>query len=133
MAEPTSSAALAGVSLVTLAVALFGPTSGPYIVIVLSSIGGGLWALSSSTLASRLAGVWLMLRCVLTAIVLTAVIAGLVGPYIRLQGVEAYAVVAFMIGALGNKWQDIFDAIKARIQGVITSGAKPEDKQEGKP
>lgn len=133
MAEPATSTALAGVSLVTLAVALFGPTSGPYIVIVLSSIGGGLWALSSATLVTRMAGVWLMLRCMLTAIVLTAVIAGLVGPYIRLQGVEAYAVVSFVIGALGNKWQDIIDALKMRISGVITSGAKPDGKQEGKP
>lgn len=129
MAEPATSTALAGVSLVTLAVALFGPTSGPYIVIVLSSIGGGLWALSSATLTTRMEGVWLMLRCVLTAIVLTAVIAGLVGPYIKLHGVEAYAVVAFAIGALGNKWLEIFDTLKTRIQGAISK----ERPGEGKP
>jgi len=122
MAEPTSSAALTGVSLVTLAVAMAGPTSGPYIVIVLSSIGGGLWALSSATLATRMEGAWLMLRCVITAFVLTAVTAGLIGPYIKLEGTESYSGVAFTISALGNRWKDIFDSIKTRLQNIFTTG-----------
>lgn len=126
MPEPINTS-IAGVSLMTLAVALFGPQAGPYIVILLGSLGGGLWALSSAELATRLAGVWLMFRCVLTAIVLTALIAQLVGPYIGLQVGEAYAVVSFFIGALGNKWVEIIDSIKTRIQGVITtSGSKPQ-------
>jgi len=71
MAEPIQST-VAGVSLITLAVAVFGPNAGPYIVIVLGSLGGGLWALSSATLETRMQGAWLMLRCLVTAIVLTA-------------------------------------------------------------
>ena len=125
MPEPINTS-IAGVSLMTLAVALFGPQAGPYIVILLGSLGGGLWALSSAELATRLAGIWLMTRCVITAVVLTALIAQLVGPYIGLPVGEAYAVVSFLIGALGNKWQDIFEAIKTRIQGAITTtGSKP--------
>ena len=124
MTEPTQTA-VAGVSLVTLAVAFFGPQAGPYIVIILGSIGGGLWALSSAVLSSRMAGAWLMLRCVVTAVVLTALIAGWLGPVFGLPVTEAYAVVAFSIGALGNRWQDIIDSIKTRIQGVISTGDKP--------
>ena len=124
MAEPIQTT-VAGVSLVTLAVAFFGPQAGPYIVIILGSIGGGLWALSSAVLASRMAGAWLMLRCVVTAVVLTAVIAGIVGPWLGIVVTEAYAVVAFVIGALGNRWQDIIDSIKTRLQGVISTGSKP--------
>lgn len=122
MAEPASSAAGVTVSLVTLAVAVFGPTSGPYVAILLSSFGGGLWALSSATLNNRMEGASLMLRCVITSVVLTAVTAGLVGPYIRLEGTEAYSVVSFTISALGNRWKEIFDAIKTRIQTVFTTG-----------
>lgn len=124
MTEPVNTT-LAGVSLITLAVALFGPNAGPYIVIVLGSIGGALWALSGATLTTRIDGAWLMLRCVLTAVVLTALIAGSVGPFFSLPVTEVYAAVAFVIGALGNKWQDIFESIKTRLQGVISNGGKP--------
>lgn len=124
MAEPIQST-VAGVSLITLAVAVFGPNAGPYIVIVLGSLGGGLWALSSATLETRMQGAWLMLRCLVTAIVLTAMIAGLLGPWLGINTLEAYVVVAFIIGALGNKWLEIIDSIKLRAQSMITGGTKP--------
>jgi hypothetical protein len=125
MPEPLHTAA-AGVSLMTLAVALAGPHAGPYVVILLGSIAGSLWALSSVEIATRAQGAWMMARCVITAIVLTALAAQLVGPYIGMPVDEAYAIVSFLIGALGNRWQEIFDTIKTRIQGLITvSGPKP--------
>lgn len=124
MAEPIQTT-VAGVSLVTLAVAVFGPQAGPYIVILLGSIGGGLWALSSTVLTTRMQGAWLMLRCITTAIVLTALIAGVIGPWFNLPVTEVYAAVAFAIGALGNRWQDIIDSLKTRLQGVIATGSKP--------
>lgn len=113
------------VSLVTLAVAFFGPQVGPYVVIVMGSVAGGLWALSSTALATRVQGLGLMVRCVLTAVVLTALIAEGVSPYIHTQIVEAYAVVAFAIGAFGNRWEAVFDAIKRRVMKFIASGSSP--------
>lgn len=70
-------------------------------------------------------GAWLMLRCLVTAIVLTAMIAGLLGPWLGINTLEAYVVVAFVIGALGNKWLEIIDSIKLRAQSMITGGTKP--------
>ena len=67
----------------------------------------------------------MMLRCLVTAIVLTAMIAGLLGPWLGIDTLETYAAVAFAIGALGNKWIEIIDSIKQRIQSVITGGARP--------
>jgi hypothetical protein len=124
MLEPTHPAA-GVVSLMTLAVALFGPQAGPYFVILLGSIGGGLWPLSSAVLASRMAGLWLMLRCTFTAVVLTSLIAGVLGPYFGIAATETYAVISFVIGALGDKWLDIFESIKVRLQVLISSGGKP--------
>lgn len=124
MAEPIQST-VAGVSLITLAVAMFGPSAGPYIVIVLGSVGGGLWALSSAVIETRVQGAWLMLRCMVTAVVLTAMIAGLLGPWLGVDTLEVYVVVAFVIGALGNKWLEIIDAIKTRVQSMIIGGARP--------
>lgn len=126
MAEPLHST-VAGVSLVTLAVAVFGPQAGPYIVILLGSIGGSLWALSSATLQTRMEGAWLMLRCIVTAVVLTSLIAGVVGPWFGMPVTEVYAVVSFCIGMLGNRWQDVIESIKNRLQALISTagGNKP--------
>ena len=124
MAEPIQST-VAGVSLITLAVAIFGPHAGPYLVIVLGSLGGGLWALAGATVQTRMQGAWLMLRCIVTAISLTAMIAGLLGPWLGTDTLEAYVVVAFFIGALGNKWIEIIDAVKTRVSNLITGGSKP--------
>ena len=124
MAEPIQST-VAGVSLITLAVAMFGPSAGPYIVIVLGSVGGGLWALSSAVIETRVQGAWLMLRCMVTAVVLTAMIAGLLGPWLGVNTLEVYVVVAFVIGALGNKWIEIIDAVKTRMQNIIVGGSRP--------
>ena len=124
MAEPIQTG-VAVVSLMTLATAIFGPKAGPYIVILLASVGGALWALSSAELATRMQGAWLLLRCVLTAVVLTSIVAQTVGAWLHTPPSEAVAVVAFCIGALGNKWLEIIDALKTRIAGLVSTGAKP--------
>ena len=116
MPEPVQTA-VASVSLMTLAVAVFGPVVGPYIVILL----GGLWALSGTATQTRTDGAWLMLRCIFTAAVLTSVIAGLVEAKYDIKVNEAYAVVSFVIGMLGNQTKDIIDAFKARLQILIAS------------
>lgn len=134
---PTPNAPVEAVSLITLAVAVFGPQAGPYVVIVLGSIGGALWALSATSLVPppevteeigrwrRKQGLWLMLRCVITAVVLTSLIAGLVGPWFGMKVTEAYAFVAFGIGAMGNRWQDVIESVKNRLQSLIsTAGGK---------
>ncbi len=124
MAEPVHPT-LAGASLITLSVGLFGPAAGPYVVIILGALGGGLWALSSATLETRMQGAWLMLRCLVTAVVLTAMIASLLGPWLGIDALEVYVVVAFVIGALGNRWLEIIDAIKTRMSQLIIGGNKP--------
>ena len=125
MTEPISPA-IAGVSLFTLLVAVFGPQAGPYVVIVLGAIGGGLWALSSTELQTRLAGVWLMARCIGTAVVLTSLIAGTVGAWFGIAATEVYPVVAFCIGALGNQWLEIIASIKDRLKTLISLQGGPK-------
>jgi len=106
MPEPIQTA-VASVSLMTLAVAVFGPLAGPYIVILLGSIAGGLWALSGTPMQTRMEGAWLMLRCIFTAVVLTSVIAVVVESYYQIKVNESYAVVSFVIGMLGNQTKDL--------------------------
>ena len=120
MSEPASST-VAAVPLITLAVALFGVNAGPYVVITLGAIGGSFWALTNTPAISRVASLLMVARCLMTAIVLTAFIAGLVGHMLDIEVTEIYVVVAFVIAALGDKWLDILESIKTRIQTAITS------------
>lgn len=127
MPEPIQTT-VAGVSLMTLAVAVFGPLAGPYIVILLGSIAGGLWALSGAPMQTRAEGAWLMLRCIFTAVMLTSVIAVVVESYYQIKVNESYAVVSFVIGMLGNQTKDLIEAVKTRVQALIAAlfgGAKP--------
>lgn len=121
MAEPIIQTAAAGVSLVTLATAMVGPLAGPYLVIALGSVSGGLWALSSTTLTTRMQGALLMLRCILTAVLLTAAIASTLGARFDVPVTEMYGVVSLVIGMLGNRWQDIIDAVRDRLRLLITT------------
>ncbi len=124
MQDPTTPA-YAGVSLMALAIGLVGPQFGPYVVILLGSIGGGLWAISVTPLTGKLAALWLMVRCVFTAIILTAVIAELLGRYWGVQVDGSYALVSFVIGMLGNGWKSIIAAARLRIVRAIDT-AEPK-------
>lgn len=124
--SPTVSA----VSLMTLFVAVFGPNFGPYLVIILSSVGGGFWALGSTPTANWRAGIWVLTRCTLTAVIFTATVSVVVGPKLNLPPVEVYAGVAFVIGMLGNQWLQIIAAIKARVIALITTSGADKESQK---
>jgi len=126
MAEPTSSA---GATLAVLTVALLGPLAGPYTLIVMSALAGALWPMGDATTASRKAGAWLLLRCTLTAVALTGVISLLIQKHWSVPAIEVLSPVAFIIGALGNGWKPVFEAIGAAISAVVGRvGAKQEPK-----
>lgn len=116
MAEPTSTSA--GISLAAVFVALLGPMAGPYVLIVFAALAGALWPLSASETTTRKAGAWLVLRCTLTAVALTSVLAALLQTHWSIPATEALAPVAFFIGALGNGWRPVFDAIGAALAAV---------------
>lgn len=103
------------ITLTVFFVALFGPLAGPYALIVFAALAGALWPLSAQATATRTEGAWLLLRCTLTAVILTVFAASLLD---RLWGVpvnEGLAPVALLIGALGNGWRPVFDAFGAAM------------------
>ena len=110
MAEPTVTTA-GSVSLTVLFVALLGPMAGPYILIALAAVAGAMWPLSASTTATRAEGAWLLLRCALTALVLTGLLAGFVERVWSVPITEGLAPVALLIGAMGNGWGPVFSGL----------------------
>ncbi len=116
MADPTTAA---GASLTVLVVAALGPLYGPYALIAGASLAGALWPLSAQPTATRLDGALLLLRCALTALLLTAFIAGLLQRVWAVPVNEALAPIALVIGAMGNGWRPVFGALGAAAAAVI--------------
>lgn len=125
MPEPTTTTA-ASVSLTVIFVALLGPLAGPYILIALASMAGSLWPLSAARTEGRAAGAWLLLRCTLTAIVLTSLIASLVERIWAIPISEGLAPVALCIGAMGNGWRPVFSGIAAAVKATAGQGGGAE-------
>lgn len=116
MAEPTASTTF---GLTALSVALLGPLAGPYALIAFAALSGAMWPLSAAETGSKLAGAWLLLRCTLTALVLTAFLAGLLSKWLGAATPESLAPVAFAIGALGNGWRPVFDALGSALAAIV--------------
>lgn len=116
MAEPTSTASI---SLTVLAVGFFGPLAGPYAVIIFAALSGAMWPLSAHTTGSKLAGAWLLLRCTLTAVAMTAVLATLLERHLHVPIGEGLAPIALIIGALGNGWRPVFEAVSNAMAAIV--------------
>lgn len=122
MAEPTTTSA--GISLTVIAVALLGPMAGPYAVIAFSALAGALWPLSAAETSSTVTGGWLLLRCTLTAVVLTVFIATLIERAWGVPAVESLGPLALVIGALGNGWRPVFASLGAVLQALVRQGGQ---------
>lgn len=123
MPEPTSTS---GISLAAVSIALLGPMAGPYALIVFAALAGALWPLSAADTMTRTAGAWLLLRCTLTAVVLTSALSLVLQNQWQIPANEALAPVAFAIGALGNGWRPVFEAVGSALQAVLARAGGPK-------
>lgn len=126
MAEPTTTGG--SITLVAFAVALLGPMAGEYAVIVLSSLAGGLWALKEVETQTRMDGAKLLFRLVITAIVLTGSLSLLLHHLYEWQAHHVISPVSFCIGAFGNRWRTLIDAVASRARRAV---AGPTDNSGG--
>lgn len=117
MAEPTATSA--SISLTMLSVVLLGPMAGPYALIAFAALAGALWPLSTTETASAAAGAWLLLRCMLTAVVLTVFLSSIAERMWSFPVNESLAPVAFLISALGNGWRPVLDAFGLAIAALL--------------
>lgn len=115
MVEPTSTTA-ASVSLTVLLVGLLGPTAGPWAAILAGALGGSLWPLSGMETPSSGAALFLVVRCVVTSLVLTGIIAAYIERTYGTPISESLAVVSLVISAMGNGWRPVIARI-ARMAG----------------
>ena len=99
------------------AIAMLGPLAGPYAVIVFAALAGAMWPLSAVR-TSPCEGAWLLMRCTLTAVVLTVFLAQILERHTGLPAHSALAPIALAIGAMGNGWRGIFGALGSTLRAI---------------
>lgn len=120
MAEPSTSAVTA---LTVISVSLLGPVLGPYALIVVCAVAGSMWPVSDARTESNWAALKLMVRCVLTAVVLTVTVAQIIERMFNFPASWSLGAVAFCIAALGNGWRPVFGSLAGAISGAVQQGA----------
>ena len=94
-------------------------TTSSTIIVGSAALAGALWPLSTTETASAAAGAWLLLRCMLTAVVLTVFLSSIAERMWDFPVNESLAPVAFLISALGNGWRPVLDAFGLAIAALL--------------
>ena len=119
MPEPQTSTLAGGLFTAVAAV-----LTGDYFVIVVCALAGATWPLAAATTHTRTQGAFLLVRLVLTAAALSSVAAYLIGFYLHVPATKALAPVAFLIAAMGDRWQTIIGALGDRLTRFVTSAGE---------
>lgn len=130
MAEPTSTS---GATLTVLLISLLGPFAGPYALIVMASLLGAMWPLSVMPGVTKRAGAMFLLKIVSTAVILTTSVSWYLEAHHNFPAVHGLSVVAFFIGALGNGWGPVLNALRhglaAMARGLGGTGGNADKGQ----
>lgn len=118
MGEPSSSTAT---GLVALAIALFGGSAaaGEFGAVVFGALAGSMWAMKASESTGRMASAALVLKLVMTALVMTWIVAWWLREEYALPPTETLGVVAFCLAAVGDKWKHLGGLIFNGIGDLI--------------
>lgn len=125
MAEPTTTG---GISITALLIALLGPLAGQYTVIVMAALAGALWPLSTMVIPTRVAGASFLFRIVASAVLLTGSAAWYLETHYEVPAIHGMAVVAFLIGAMGNGWSPVFLAMRSGLVALARAVGGPQEK-----
>jgi hypothetical protein len=126
MPEPTVTTGAAGAALVAIASAIVGQELGPLLTIGAAAFIGALVSLGEVVTPTRREAVLYIVRYVLMALVITGTLSFLIERYTGLPAIEMLALVAFVIGWVGNRWNTLRMAALAVVETFF--GRKGADK-----
>lgn len=121
-ADPASAGLGIAFSITGGFVVLLGPVLGPWVTVMLAAFIGSLWTLGRMDTATRVQGFALLLRINLTALILTGCVAAPAASYYKLGLEYVLPLAAFGLGAIGDKFESLREALTARLRSLI-SGA----------
>lgn len=129
MTEPVAAAvaSTASTSLIVLASKYLGVDIGPYAVIFLGAWCGSFWALVSAPAMTRWQSAGLALRAILLSVLLTSAVSHLLADSFGWHLDELYIVASIGIAALGDRWLDIFNALRDALMTGMANVFKKKD------
>lgn len=119
MSEPISTSGAAGAALVAIVSSLVGSRLGPLATIVVAALIGTLVSLGEVDTTSRTDAAKYVARYVAMAAILSGTLAYLVERYLGIPAVELLALVAFVIGWVGNRWLALREAIASAMSVFV--------------
>jgi len=119
MSDPLSASGAAGASLVAIASAVVGSKFGPFATVMVAALIGTLVSLGEVETTSRTEAAKYVARYVSMAAILSGTLAYLIERYFEIPAVELLALVAFLIGWVGNRWLALREAIAGALGAFI--------------
>jgi hypothetical protein len=110
--EPTSAGST---GIAALLIAILGPLGGEYAAIIFAALGGALWPLQTMKDVSKKKGAFFLFRVVITAVLITGSATYWLEAKYELPALHGMTVVAFFIGAMGNGFGSVIDALRAGL------------------
>ncbi len=107
MSEPVTTTGAAGAALVAIVSAIVGEQLGPIVTVCGAATIGALLSLGEVETSSRSEAVIYVARYVAMAVVVSGTIAFLIERFTAIPAIEMLAVVAFVVGWVGNRWGGI--------------------------
>src|SRR5574340_28629 len=118
MPEPTSTTGAAGAALVAIGVNIAGSRYGPLATTAAAAFVGTLISLGEVPTSGRLAGAWYMVRYVAMATIIAGTLSFLIERYTGVPAIEILALVAFVIGWVGSRWQGLLASAINALQAL---------------
>ena len=119
MPEPTSTTGAAGAALVAISSSIVGAKYGAIATVAFAAFIGTLISLGEVATTGRLDALKYVGRYVLMAVVIAGTLSTRVERYWSIPAVEVLALVAFLIGWIGSRWQGVLHAGLAGAQALI--------------
>ncbi|MEO8021057.1 hypothetical protein [Polaromonas sp.] len=101
----------AGSALVAITTALVGQNYSPLVIVLFAASVGAIISLGEVQTAGKLAALWYCTKYVAMAVALASGLSYFIGHYTGLPAVELLAIVAFLIGWVGNRWGAVLTAV----------------------
>ncbi len=109
-------------------IAVLAPMFGNNALIIMSALAGAMWPLSVRESRGRVDSAFFIIRLVCTAAVLTGFTAHVIEQKFGYHSQEIISPVAFLIGAVGDRWRTIlFDCIDYVRQILLRKGKDDAD------
>jgi hypothetical protein len=119
MQEPTTTSAAIAASVTGGMIALFGPVIGVWLSVLFAAVVGAMWTVGRVETASRGVALFLLFRTVFTAVVLTGAVAVAVSEQFGWAQEHVLPAVAFLLGALGDKFDSLRTALASRLKSIV--------------